>query len=232
MIKLNAKLILIRLFFIDLFFIVVYLVGVIISLTEALVFAPVESWFDLRGEHNIPAWFSGSQLALLAFLAMVRSDQLSDQDQDKQALRRLYLLMGSVFLFFSLDETISIHEQLTQLSRHYGIYSPLPEAHGAWIFVYPVVLFVVLWFLRGGLMDFLKETPGRRAYLLGASVFVLGGVIFETLGYFLDANGLEETLFRQLQIMLEEGCELLGQSIMVYALLVKLGSFPASPKGS
>jgi hypothetical protein len=140
--------------------------------------------------------------------------------------------MGGVFLYFSLDETIQIHESITQLSRNYGIYSPLPKAHGAWMFLYPAVLGVVLWFLRGGLMDFLKETPGRRAYLLGAAVFVMGGIVFETLGYYLDANGLEETLFRQLQIMLEEGGELLGQSIMAYALLVKLGSFPASPKGS
>jgi hypothetical protein len=232
MIKLNAKLILIRLFFIDLFFIVVHLVSVNIGLPEALVFATVKILFNLNGEHNIPAWFSASQLVLLAFLALVRSDQLNDRDQDKQTLRRLYLLMGGVFLFFSLDEIISIHESLTELLIHHGINSPFFEGNGAWIFVYPAVFFVVLWFLRGGLIDFLKETPGRRAYLLGAAVFVLGGIVFETLGYYLDDFGLKETHVKRLEVVLEEGCELLGQSTMVYALLVKLGSFSATPKGS
>ncbi len=207
-----------------------HLVIVNIGLAEVLGFASVERWLSLKAEGNIPTWFSGSQLALLAFLATVRSDQVSSQD--KTALRRFYLLMGGVFLFFSLDETIMIHESLTKLSRGLGIYSPLPKAHGAWIFVYPAALFFVLWLLRGGLVDFLKETLGRRSYLLGAAVFVLGGVGFETLGYFLEAYELKNTLVMELTFVLEESCELLGQSIMVYALLVKIGSFLVPLKGA
>lgn len=230
MLTLNAKLILVRLLFIDLFFIGVHLVIWNIGLAEMLGFAYVESWIRLDAERNIPTWFSGIQLALLAFLAMVRSDQVGSTDNP--ALRRFYLLMGGVFLFFSLDETIKIHESLTQLSKGLGIYSPLPNAHGAWIFVYPTALFCVLLLLRGGLVDFLRETLGRRPYLLGAAVLVLGGVGFETLGYFLQAYDLKRTLVMEFTFVLEEGCELLGQSIMVYALLVKISSSLVPLKGA
>lgn len=219
MIRLNAKLILIGLFFVDLFFVVAHLVVVNLGFLPST----LTRGFDLVAEQNLPAWFSGSQFLFLALLAMVRSAQL--RDRSRHRFRRFYLLMAAVFLFFSLDEIASVHENLTRLSL-------LPGYMKSWVFLYSASLLVILLLFKGGLVDFLRETPGRTAYLTGAAVLVLGGVILEVpfllYSEYLLYTGSEETFLRPLNVVLKEGCELLGQSIMIYALSVKVGSFSVS----
>lgn len=57
-------------------------------------------------------------------------------------------------------------------------------------------------------------------FILGACVFVAGGVGFEILGYYFAQNELNT--FYTVEVVIEESSELLGQSIMIFALLSKL----------
>jgi hypothetical protein len=214
--NLNPKRILLGLIVIDLSWVVAYvLVNGISAMPDRIRF-----WFNLDDEGTLPAWFSSAQLLILSMAAAMRAVQCGPDG------RRFYGLMASVYLFFSADETVSFHEALTKIFKRFAeYYWPLPLHKGVWMGIYPAVLFGLLWLTRRGLSDFLKEKTGRTAYLLGASAFVTGGVVFEIGGYYLRAMGLERSVLMVSEIVMEEGLEMVGLTIMLYALLMKIGSF-------
>lgn len=177
----------------------------------------VRHWFDLNGESNIPTWFSSTQLFSLSVLSIIYSKQIENKH-----LRRFYFLMGLVFLFFSADETSMIHEGITRIFNKLSIQSFFPGAHGMWILVYPLILIILGLIFWKGVLAFLNEQNGRSIFILGAVVFVAGGVGFEVLGYYLPSSQGEESILHIIEIMAEESFELLGQSLMIYALLSKL----------
>jgi hypothetical protein len=172
--------------------------------------------FNLDAEANIPTWFSSAQLFLLFILSIHYSIQI-----DNRNLRNFYSLLGLVFLFFSADETSGIHESITRISKNLSIF---PDSHGMWILVYPIILLMLGCVYWKGLLDFLHEKIGRTIFIIGGVIFVIGGVGFEIFGYFLSSDQNSEHVLSLIQITVEESFELLGQSLMIYALLSKLDS--------
>lgn len=175
--------------------------------------------FDLNAEANIPTWFSSTQLFSLFVLCVIYSREIEDKN-----LRNFYILMGLMFLFFSVDETSMIHEGISTAFKKLSIQSVFPDAHGMWILVYPVILTILGSMYWKGLLAFLNEKKGRAIFIIGAVLFVIGGVVFEVVGYYLPTEQGEESIFNIIEITAEESFELLGQSLMVYSLLTKLYS--------
>lgn len=185
----------------------------------------IRHWFDLQAEANIPTWFSSAQLLLLFILSILYSIHI-----DSKHLRSFYSLIGLVFLFFSADETSEIHESITSIFKQLSMHSFFPHAHGMWILVYPIILIVLTFIFRKGLLAFLNERIGRTVFVIGAVVFVAGGVGFEVFGYYSSSHQGPESILSVIGVTAEESLELLGQSLMIYALLSKLSTHADAAK--
>ncbi len=192
-------------------------------ITNAVIHIPgwnLGRWFDFDAEANIPTWFSSAQLLLVSLVAALYAQQIRDQPR-----RRFYLLLSAVFLFFSMDETASIHEGITKVSQKLALYSCFPHGHGMWIFVYSGLGFVLMVLFRQEIVAFWSHEPNKALLLSGGALFVLGGVGFEVLGYYLAALLGADSLPYLLEVSLEESLELLGPSLMIYALLTNLNKW-------
>ncbi|MCI5161418.1 MAG: hypothetical protein D3917_05215 [Candidatus Electrothrix sp. AX5] len=174
----------------------------------------IKHWFDLSAETNIPTWFSSIQLFSLFSLSVIYAIHLEDI-----YLRKFYILIGLIFLFFSVDETAMIHEGITSIFKKLSIHSFFPDAHGLWILVYLIMLIIFSLIFLKGILLFLKEKNGRAIFIIGAVVFVVGGVGLEVFGYYLRET---KPIIYIIEVTVEESFELLGQSLMIYALLLKL----------
>lgn len=177
----------------------------------------ISEWFNFDSEINIPTWFSSSKLLILFFLSLTYATLIRDKYHS-----RLYLAMSAVFLFFSADEAASIHESLTLLFQKASVYSPLPNAHGIWIFIYPAAVLALAVTFRKGVVLFFQEEVGRAIFILGGVVFVGGGIGFEVIGYFIETEQSRESTAYLMEVSLEESFELLGQSLMILGLMTKI----------
>ncbi len=185
--------------------------------------------FDLDGEGNAAAWYASSQLLVVSALSLLYGLQVEDR-----ALRRFYYLLAAVFVFFSADEAAMFHEPLAFFVREHASSLPLPgPEHITWTFPYLVVAVVILAVVRRGLVRFLRCPDGRMAFLAGAGLFVVGGVLVELVGYYvlsrwgIDYYGSGGAL----QVALEETCEMLGVSLMAYGLLMRLHALEPDQAG-
>ncbi len=212
----EKKLVLKWLILFNLILIVLYLMSNYIFMVPLCM---IRRLFDLNGEANIPTWFSSTQLFSLFVLSIIYSIQIENEH-----LRRFYFLIGLVFLFFSADETSMIHEGITFHFSKLSIHSFFPDAHGMWILVYPIILIILGCIFWKGLLAFWNEKTGRAIFIIGAVVFVAGGVGFEVFGYYLSFYQKAEPMLHIIEVTAEESFELLGQSLMIYALLSKLYS--------
>jgi hypothetical protein len=172
---------------------------------------------NLNGEANLPAWYQSSTLLfcalLLALLASV-----------KTFARAPYLwhwrLLSLIFLYLSIDEAVSIHEQAIEPLRS------LLHAHGVlyYAWVIPGALFV----LGVGLayLKFLAHLPPRTRWLfvIAGAVFVGGALGIEMVeGAYEDFYGEYMTgaraMIYALILTAEELMEMAGIIIFIYALL-------------
>ena len=172
-------------------------------------------WFDFDDEYNIPAWFSSAQLFVIFILSIIYSKRLHEK-----YLKKAYILAGYTFLFFSVDETAMIHEGNKHIFEKMLIYSPFPNGNGIWIFIYFAIALVLAFVFGREVSAFLNEKIGRTVWIIGVCMFVIGGVASEIIGFSFD-NG---SLGKIIEISVEETLELLGQSLMIYALMSKLDS--------
>ncbi len=84
-------------------------------------------FFDLAGEQNLPAWWSGAKLLLIGALLALLLPRLT-------ADRRSFLVIAGAalaFAFLSLDEFASIHEFIGRRTRFGGL-----PVSGLWPFLF------------------------------------------------------------------------------------------------
>ena len=97
--------------------------------------------FDLDEEaNNLPTWYQSSTLLLCSVLLMVIAfirKSLDDADT------KFWGVMAAIFLYLSVDEAVSIHEQMTVPLRQ-GL-----DAHGIWFstWVIPALFLLVILFV-------------------------------------------------------------------------------------
>lgn len=180
-----------------------------------------ERWihlFNLDREINYPSWYASFTLLFCGILLGVIA--AAKQKQGDRYFRH-WKILGFIFVFFSLDEILSLHEIL--------IINDLRKAlnlGGLFYFVWviPGAIFVAVTVLT--YLKFLGHLPRktRNLFLLAGSIYVGGALGMEMVcGYYADTVG-QRTLIYGLLASVEEILEMVGTIVFIYALLSYIGS--------
>lgn len=168
--------------------------------------------FDLNEENNVPTWYaSGTLLLCSALLAFVGLCKL----RDTEGYATHWLALSAIFLLLSLDEVASVH-----------------ELSGMWLYsIFPMTGYLFYtWVIPGAIMvcivfcafyRFLLHLPirTRRLFLLAGILFVGGSIGLDLPeGYYHSLYG-NKTLAFSSMVLLEEGLEMVGVVVFLYALL-------------
>lgn len=136
-------------------------------------------------------------------------------DKSEEGKRKYWVGLALIMAFLALDETAEIHEGFTGVTRSFlGVSGYL---YYAWII--PWLAFALLVFLV--YIRFLFMVPRKTAFLfcLAGAVFLLGAVGFEAIGgKIFEAGGHMNTAYTLVSTV-EETLEMLGISILIYALI-------------
>ena len=180
-----------------------------------------ERLFNLEGENNLPTWYSSLALllssAMLAIIGLHRKQQANNWAWH-------WLILAIIFLCLSADEAASIHEMAAspihhwlESRRHLG--SVIPVIGTAWLLAgIPFAAIVFLVFCR-----FLLNLPAmtRALFLIAGGLYIGGAIGLEALGgRYIDQQGGSHTLTYELMVAMEEGLEMVGVIVFIYALMM------------
>lgn len=167
--------------------------------------------FDVDMEQNIPTFYSSFQLVLASGLLLViaKTSRLLDKSFWP------WYGLSAIFLFLSIDEFVSLHEHLTNITRN--LLHTSGYFYYAWVIPYTVALFTLL----AVYFRFLLKLPKRSLILFVASgiLFVTGAIGFELLGGHEDQINGDGTFIYVFDALFEEGLEMIGIALFIYALL-------------
>ncbi|HHH40343.1 MAG TPA: hypothetical protein ENK50_12315 [Sedimenticola sp.] len=161
------------------------------------------SIFDLDEEESFGTWFSSFILlfsSLLLWLETIATPAASRWQ------RRGWGVLAMGFAYLSLDEVVGLHEYLNSLLKE----TPWTDV------ALPVVAVLGLIYI-----PFLLRLPGRQRwlFLLAGSIYVGGAVGVERYTDWYQEADLMNTLPYNLWNALEEGMEMGGVILFIYALL-------------
>lgn len=187
---------------------------VFVHFTEVLPNSELKAMFNMAEEQNVPTWFSS------LFWLAVGVSAFGCFSADKKRFRWLWLIIGAIFSFASLDEFAEIHERVGTILQEGVPGGPIRQLSDAspdspWIGFYLPVLIVII--LCTILFVFSRLHGVRRR-----SVF-LGGFCFYALAIAMDFyQGMPGTSptsnLTDASILLEEVSELVGSSLLTYVL--------------
>ena len=169
----------------------------------------IEYWqlsvFDLDQEAGFGTWFSAGMLLFAGLLLLHQAKTLRTQGSREDLW---WHILGTGFCVLSMDEVVGIHEWLNTLLEKTD-----------WT-VYGFAIFVIL---SVAYLPFLWRHRGRLAllFVLAAAVYGGGAVGVE---HFTD--GRVDTLHYNMWTTLEEGMEMSGVIIFIYAILDHLRGDP------
>lgn len=165
-------------------------------------------FLDMDAETSFPTWWQEAQLLLASVLCFILGSAPGPR-------RRYWLGLAGIFLYLSADEGSQLHE---------GLIVPMQELfdisggalHFAWVIPGSVV---VLAFLTVYVRFWWRLPAAPRTWMATAGVsFVLGAIGGEMLtGAYKTERGVDRG-FAALNA-LEEGLEVLGASLFIFALL-------------
>ena len=174
--------------------------------------------FNLDGEHNcIPNWFQSSLMIvsamLLAIIAFFRREV-------EDVCYRFWMFLSFFFLYLSLDEAVSIHEQLTVPLRQ------MFHLHGAFFmaWVIPIGLLAALLFVWS--LKYLWQLPSRIRWMLftAGGIYISGALVMEMIdgAYFekhIEPLGDFVDMTYVLMTTVEESLESFGLAVFIFTLL-------------
>lgn len=163
--------------------------------------------FDVNQELNIATWFT----SILFFIASnIQWNIANKSDKTKKYWR----VLSVIFLFLSMDEVASLHEDL---STYFGF---AIKASGyfyySWVIIaIPLTITLGIW-----LVPFLQRLPSNvlKIFVTSAILFVSGAIGFEMIaGNMAETGGMENLNFNLLATA-EEFLEMLGIILFIYGL--------------
>lgn len=169
---------------------------------------------NVDSEQNIPSFFS---VLLIFFAALLLAVITAFKRQYRAPYTLHWAVLASGFLFMTVDEATSIHEKLNEPMAMLLGEGRSDFFYYAW--VVPGILFVLvlgLFFLK-----FLLHLPARTRFLFCAAAFLyLGGaIVLELVGnHYALSNGTESWSYIA-SAHLEEGLEMTGMVVFIFALL-------------
>jgi hypothetical protein len=169
------------------------------------------AFFNLDKENNPGSWYSSSTLLLCALL-LGAIGLAKRETQDRHALQ--WLGLSVLFMYLSLDEAVGIHELASD---------PIEERFQTTGYLY------YAWVIPGGLftavvsllyLRFLAALPTstRRLFVISGLIYVSGALGVEMLGGRYASLHGDQNLGYALFVALEEGLEMTGIAVFLYAL--------------
>jgi hypothetical protein len=172
--------------------------------------------FDVNAEQNIPTLFSTLDLVLASALLWAHYREL-------RASRRTggfyWLGLAAIFALLAIDEFASLHERLNKPIER--IFHTSGSLMYGWVIPYAVLVLV----FGAAYLGFWWRLPKRYRTLFGVAgvVYVFGALGMEMVGAKLDSiYGMGGSLAAGIEILAEEGMEMSGIALFVYALLESL----------
>ena len=170
--------------------------------------------FYVDREKNIPTAFSVLLLQFAAILLLIIS--VLNWRQSRSSIRYWgALCLG--FFFMAADEGWSYHEQIDQPGNFFDAKNFHGLLHFAWIIPFLIILPILLFYFWKFLMGLSFKT--RKYFLLAAIIYIGGAIGFESIGgYLVDTIGRNNWWY-YLVVTSEEGLEMFGVIVFIYALL-------------
>ena len=154
--------------------------------------------FDLDEENNLPSWYSGTALFITTvFIWLCAREKRAIEDPWS---RQWYVLTAG-FLFLAIDEIAGLHETFNTLVK---MNWAIPGG----------ILAVAIGFMFAPFLIKLHRRTSLLFFLSGM-IYVGGAIGVELLAASLKSDSMEYYLMT----LLEEGMEMLGVLIFLYALL-------------
>ena len=194
-----------------------FLLGIAAFLTLAHIIAmvswyrdllPIDDWlyiafFDLDEEESFGTWFSALILFAAGQLALLQARYTRGEPQ---GWHLWWLLLAIGFHILSLDEVAGFHEFVNTV---------VEDTH--WTTFGAILVLVV----GAAYLPFLWALPSRTRWLfvLSGAIYVGGAVGVEWATIWHQENDLLDTLGYNLWNALEEGMEMAGVILFIYALL-------------
>lgn len=170
-----------------------------------------DAFFDLDEEGNIPSWFSSAQLLSIGVLMWcVASLQAAGNRPSRLSL----FVVGGCFVFFSMDEGIVIHERLKR-------YFAGDDNYRAWMMIYVVIgAAILLATRRDALATWHRYRRPALLAIAALGLVVLGGLGLEIVDVEVTDPHPEKTFLNRSAVILEEWLEMLGATIILYAVIL------------
>lgn len=171
--------------------------------------------FSLNLEANIPSWYSGFLMIIVAALNYLI------YKFERRVIKKYFLVISALFISMSIDEIASVHEILNNPVRN----SLSLGGFLYWSWIVPgiiVSLFIGLYFLKFFSMIERKYTI---LFLLSGFIYLSGAVGFEMIGGWLYSNKLGNSILYVFEVVIEESLEMFGMLLFIYALIKYIKSF-------
>ena len=159
--------------------------------------------FDLNQELNIPTWYEGVLLFSSGLILYSMSIY------KKSSMSKYYKVLAIIFVFLSLDEVSSIHEDI---SMYVGNYL---HASGIFFFAWVILAMPLLAVLVIWLIPFLKKLPRQISIsmILAGATYVFGAVVLEMIGGKYAEQFFQHNLTFNTLSTFEEALELTGSTL-------------------
>lgn len=176
--------------------------------------------FNLDLENNIPSWYASSALLFCAVLLGV----IGITKQYEHAPRfRQWFGLAAIFLYLSLDEAASLHEMVIPLGRTLLDYVGVSSGYlyFSWV-IFGIIAVSIVGF---SYLRFLRALPtmSGQLFLIAGLLYVTGALGVEMFGAKVASQGGIDTMFYAVLVAVEEGLEMFGVVLFIYALLSYLG---------
>jgi hypothetical protein len=177
--------------------------------------AMVTNFLHVDGEHNLPTFYSALLLVIVALLlALIAAIKW----QGREAFVAHWGALAIGFLYLAVDDMLALHERVSERLT-IALEPDLPAfLYFAWV----IPAAVIVLGLAVAYRSFVLALPGRSQglFVLSGGVYVLGGLGAEMIGSALYvAHGSTDSLLYQAVATVEEGCEMGGAVLFIYALL-------------
>lgn len=178
------------------------------------------SLFDLSLEMNIPTFYSVLLLLFASFLLLLIT-LLQAKQKSPYVTKWATLSLG--FLYMAYDDGFQVHEDLVGIIRPHLWEGNLGPFYYAWVLPALVLVIILALFFRKFLLHLPSAT--RNTFVLAAICYLGGCLGFEMLGgYYDESHGGFNSLTYNLISSIEEGMEMTGVILFIYALLQYLAA--------
>lgn len=166
--------------------------------------------FNLDKEANLPSWFAGTQLFVIAAGYLLLGSRLVPERPNVARLRPLWLVLGLGFTLLSADEVSGFHERMGRTLWRMKVFNI--RFTDQWMVVYVLIGAALALFLSKYLLRAWREWRFEcTLFLLGLGVLASGAFLAEVAQIYVKWRGP----WHLLEIGIEEWLELIGATILL-----------------